>query len=271
MKLFQAKHELWLHLLFSSFAIKDPVIKEKLYELSQISFRHLKWIAKSYREDNKYYDYKRNVINIKHDDVFNTLTHLKERIIENQQYYLVGELFFRIREDENYFISVIDSYLDDVTCNAPITAFNKNMTYQDKKLGSKQRDALILFLFEETYKEYELILIYFYMQNYTDSLLHFDVYQDLVDESQFHLKSFGNMLAELGLLAIPREVHEMSYKITDLDAFILNGIDEELNAKEECRKLAEAVDDPELEVFFNFINYQENYHIELMKKLLVEK
>lgn len=106
------------------------------------------------------------------------------------------------------------------------------------------------------------------MQNYTDSLLQFDVYQDLVDESHFHLKSFGNMLAELGLLAIPREVHEMSYKITDLNAFILNGIDEELNAKEECRKLAEAVEDPELETFFNFINYQENYHIELMKKLL---
>ncbi|MEA1920173.1 MAG: iron-binding protein [Campylobacterota bacterium] len=268
MHLFQAKHELWLHLLFSSFAIKDTRIKEKLYELSQISFRHLKWIAKSYRSDNIYYNYKRNPIAIKHDDVFKTLESLKAHIIAIESHYGEGELFFRIREDERYFLSVIESYLNDLTCNAPITAFNKNLKYQNRELGHQQRDALILFLFEETYKEYELILIYFYMQNYTDSLLQFDVYQDLVDESHFHLKSFGNMLAELGLLAIPREVHEMSYKITDLNAFILNGIDEELNAKEECRKLAEAVEDPELETFFNFINYQENYHIELMKKLL---
>ncbi len=268
MNLFQAKHELWLHILFSSFAIKDPIIKEKLYEMSQIAFRHLKWIASSYRQDNNYYNYKRSEISIKHDDVFKTLLHLKERIHHCQENYKENELFFRIQEDEKYLISVIDSWLNDLTCNAPITAFNKNLNYQNKELSVKQRDALILFLFEETYKEYELILIYFYMQNYTDSLLHFNVYQDLVDESHFHLKSFGNMLGELGLLALPREVHEMSYKITDLKAFILNGIDEELNAKEECRKLAQAVQDSELETFFNFINYQENYHIELMKKLL---
>jgi hypothetical protein len=268
MNLFQTKHELWLQILFSSFAIKDPIIKEKLYELSQIAFRHLKWIAKEYRQDNNYYNYTRNEIAIKHDDVFKTLIHLKESIHKTQKNYTTSELFFRIKEDENYFISIIDSWLNNLTCNAPITAFNKNLKYQDKELNTAQRDALILFLFEETYKEYELILIYFYMQNFTDSLLHFDIYQDLVDESHFHLKSFGNMLGELGLLAIPREVHEMSYKITDLKAFILNGIDEELNAKEECRKLAQAVGDSELENFFNFINYQENYHIELMKKLL---
>ncbi len=268
MNLFQTKHELWLHILFSSFAIKDPVIKEKLYEMSQIAFRHLKWIAKEYRSENNYYNYKRNEISIKHDDVFKTLAHLKECLHNSQKNYHDGELFFRIRKDENYFISVIDSWLNDLTCNAPITAFNKALKYKDKELDTRQRDALILFLFEETYKEYELIFIYFYMQNYTDSLLHFDVYQDLVDESHFHLKSFGNMLAELGLLAIPREIHEMSYKITDLKTFILNGINEELNAKEECRKLAQAVNEPELENFFNFINYQENYHIELMKKLL---
>jgi hypothetical protein len=266
MHLFQTKHELWLHLLFSSFAIKDPLIKEKLYEFSQIAFRHLKWIAKACKENNIYYHYERSSMEIKHTDVFLTLRHLKEKI--NDVHHDDNELGFRIREDHNYFISVIDIWLNDLTCNANITAFDKNLSYQDKALTQEQRDALILFLFEETYKEYELVMIYFYMQNYTDSLLHFDVYQDLIDESQFHLKSFGNMLAELGLLAIPREVHEMSYKITDLRAFILNGIDEELNAKEECRKLAEAVQEPELSTFFNFINYQENYHIELMKKLL---
>ena len=83
------------------------------------------------------------------------------------------------------------------------------------------------YVFEESYKEYELILVYFYMQTYTDSRTQFDIYDDLINESHFHLKSFGNMMALMGILSLPREVHEMSYKITDLHAFVLNGIDEE--------------------------------------------
>jgi rubrerythrin len=39
-------------------------------------------------------------------------------------------------------------------------------------------------------------------------------------------------------------------------------------AKEECIKLATAVKDEELSKFFEFINYQENYHIELMQKAI---
>jgi hypothetical protein len=266
--LFQRKHELWLQILFASFSVNDPLIKEKLYDFSQIAFRHLKWIAKQYREQNHYYNYQRTEITIRIKDTFSLLSHLKEQLIQASKLYSDDELGFRMSEDEKYLISVIELWQTDITCNTPITAFDRHMSFDGKNLSTEQRDALILFLFEESYKEYELIMVYFYMQNYTDEIKQFDVYQDLIDESHFHLKSFGNMMAKMGLLAIPREVHEMSYKITDLEQFILNGIDEELNAKEECRRLAEAVNDPELEDFFNFINYQENYHIELMKRLL---
>ena len=138
----------------------------------------------------------------------------------------------------------------------------------DKGLAQDQIDALTLFLFEESYKEYELILVYAYMQQRTKDITQFNVFQDLVDESHFHLKSFGNMMAKLGILALPRELHEMTYIIKDLEQFVKDGIAEEEAAKEMCKELSEAIKDEDLSKFFDFINYQESYHIELMQKLL---
>jgi rubrerythrin len=140
--------------------------------------------------------------------------------------------------------------------------------WEDKNLEQEQIDALTLFLFEESYKEYELILVYAYMQARTDNALHFNVFQDLIDESHFHLKSFGNMMAKLGILGLPRELHEMTYIVKDLNKFVTDGIAEEEAAKEMCKELSDAIKDEELSKFFDFINFQESYHIELMKKLL---
>ncbi len=268
MNLFQAKHELWLQLLFGSFSVSDDALKTRLYEFSEIAFRHLKWIATDYREHNIYYNYQRSDINIQFKDVFSLLSALKKRLEDIQAFYDERALCERMSQDETYLFSCIAMWQSDLTCNAPITAFDKQMRYEAKALSTAQRDALILFLFEESYKEYELIMVYFYMQTYTDDLQQYRVFGDLIDESHFHLKHFGTMLAKMGLLALPREVHEMSYKIDDFQEFLRNGIDEEHNAKEECRKLAQAVNDDELQRFFDFINSQESYHIELMKRLL---
>jgi rubrerythrin len=138
----------------------------------------------------------------------------------------------------------------------------------DKNLAQDQIDALTMFLFEESYKEYELILVYAFMQARTDDSLQFSIFQDLIDESHFHLKSFGNMMAKMGILALPRELHEMTYVIKDLEKFVTDGIAEEEAAKVMCKELSDAIKDEELSKFFDFINYQESYHIELMKKLL---
>jgi hypothetical protein len=71
-------------------------------------------------------------------------------------------------------------------------------------------------------------------------------------------------------LGVPRVIHKSLYQIDNVVEFLKDGIDEELAAKEECKKLSEAVakDSEPLAKFFDFINYQESYHIELMKKLL---
>ena len=75
----------------------------------------------------------------------------------------------------------------------------------------------------------------------------------------------------MGILSLPRELHPMTYQITDMEKFLIHGIAEEENAKEECRRLASSITDEKLSRFFDFINYQESYHIEIMKRLLKEE
>jgi rubrerythrin len=268
-ELFAVKHELWLKYLFASFAIKDGYLKDKMYDFAMIEFRHLKWISFELKEKGIDYDYNRSMIDIKKESLGSLIEFLiEETKFAIKQYDINNPLFARILNDEYFFLSTFEGILDSGKYDEQITAFNKKRVYEDKKLDETSTDALTLFLFEETYKEYELILVYSYMQNYTDDKELSMVYQDLVDESMFHLKSFGNMLGIMGLLSIPRIVPKEIYKVEDIKQFLLDGIDEEKAAKEECKKLAEAVKDEELSKFFDLINYQEDYHIKLMEKIV---
>ena len=269
--IYQNKHELWLKVLFSSFAIKNDDISRMIYEFATMEFRHLKWISNSLKENNLEYSYSKGAIDIEKKTNFEFFEFLISEIkLCIKSYDPQKELFARILSDEYYMISVLESYLTDDKNNADITAFNRSRNYDGKNLDCQSRDALTLFLFEESYKEYELILLYSYFQNYTDNILQYNVYQDMVDESQFHLKSFGTMLAKMGILAIPRTVIPELYKDKDVKEFLIGGIDEEINAKQECKDLADAIDDEEISKFLEFIMYQEDYHIYLMKKVLNE-
>jgi len=265
-KTYQKKHELWLSILFASFAIEDETIKSRLYDFSQIAFRHMKWLGKEILENGGDYNYDRDMLLLKRESTFDILNALREEIEAIASLYPSNALGYRMQTDDNYLLSYIGELLSIETNNKVISAFNMQRQWED--LDQEQIDALTLFLFDESYKEYELILIYSYMQARTKNLLQFDIYQDLIDESHFHLKSFGNMMARLGILALPRELHEMTYIVKDLEQFIKDGIDEEIAAKEMCKELSDAINDEKLSKFFDFINFQENYHIELMKKLL---
>jgi rubrerythrin len=265
-KTYQKKHELWLGVLFASFAINDEDIKSRLYDFSQIAFRHMKWLGSDILSAGDNYNYDRAMQLIEYTSVFEILQALKAQIITTQQDYPISILGERLKTDDSYLLEYIEQVLQDTKNDATITAFNKKREWNN--LDQASIDALTLFLFEESYKEYELILVYAYMQARTQNKLHFDVFQDLIDESHFHLKSFGNMMAKLGILALPRELHEMTYIVKDLEKFVHDGIAEEEAAKEMCRELSSAIKDEHLSKFFDFINYQESYHIELMKKLL---
>ena len=267
-KIYQTKHELWLSINFASFAITDEEIKSRLYDFSQIAFRHMKWIGNDILEAGDDYNYDRKMTLYKRDTVFEIIEALVSEVQNAQTIYGDSITFDRVKTDDIYLLEYLAEVLLHNDNNKEITAFNMKREWLDKGLAQDQIDALTFFLFDESYKEYELILIYAYMQARTKDITRFNVYQDLIDESHFHLKSFENMMAKLGILALPRELHEMTYIVKDLNQFVIDGIAEEEAAKIMCKELSDAITDEDLSKFFDFINYQENYHIELMKKLL---
>lgn len=269
--LFKRKHQLWLRIAFLSFSLSDPWVKNRLYEFSQIEFRHLKWLAQSLYENHSSYDYERDpTFNIESESFF-ALLHTTINEIKTL-HLLYGEtpLCERMRHDENYILSTLNAYLEKLSLDEPLKAFDRSRHWPDALLNAAEIDALTLFLFEELYKEYELIMVYFYRQVRAETAVQVSHFQDLIDESHFHLRSFGEMMAKMGILALPRTLHPRTYEITDMGRFLRSGILEEENAKEECRKLSSSITDEKLSSFFEFINFQESYHIEIMKKLLKE-
>jgi len=260
-------HEAWLEVLMAGFMSKTNN-KQVLFDFSDILFRHFTWLENALIELDESYSYDRDAVPIKVERLSDLLRAIIARLekIDLQLADLQNkELAGRISSDIHYMIDVLLAMHDE-----EITAFNMERKLADITLTQEATDALTLFLFEETYKEYELILIYNYLKAHSNDAYMNRIFQILIDESFFHLKSFGDMGAKMGILAVPRTVMKELYQVDDVVAFLKDGIDEELAAKEECKKLSEAVgkDNLELARFFDFINHQENYHIALMKDAL---
>ncbi len=267
-ELFQQKHELWLTILFGAFSVKDEAIFDTLYDFAMIEYRHLVWLGDALVEQKVAFDYDKGAIDFQAKDNFALFAIMIEALKAMKERYHDSTMFERFISDEAYFIEKLGFLLDDETNNAPITAFDKSRKMAGFELNQTQTDALTLFLFEESYKEYELILVYTYSNFYNDSKILGSIFSDLIYESHFHLKSFARMMCKMGILSVPRTLMKRIYRFDDLEQFLLDGIKEEEAAKEECLKLAGEVNHKELSAFFTFINEQENYHIALMQKAL---
>ena len=261
-------HELWLTTIMASFMSRNLDTKRDLDNFSDIIFRHFTWIERELIKEGIEYNYDRDMIPIKVDNLKVILNNILDRIntLELMLVDIKSEaLSNRIKTDLEYIKYTI-SHMED----EKVTAFDTNRKYKNYELSDEATDAFTLFLFEESYKEYELIMIYNYLKAHsTDDFLN-KIFQILVDESFFHLKSFCQMMSEMGILGVPRVIHRSLYQVENVVTFLKDGIDEELAAKEQCKDLSNAVakDSQELAKFFDFINYQENYHIELMKEAL---
>jgi len=260
-------HEAWLATLMAGFMSKTQN-KQVLFDFSDILFRHFTWLENELIELDESYSYDRDAIPIKVEKLSDLLHDIEKRLAEIDLQLLSSpdkHLNARIATDIKYIRDVL-MHMEDET----ITAFNMERKFPGIDLTEEATDALTLFLFEETYKEYELIMIYNYLKAHSSDAYLNRIFQILIDESFFHLKSFGDMGAKMGILAVPRLIMKEMYQVEDVVQFLKDGINEELAAKEECKKLSEAVakDSPELEKFFDFINHQENYHISLMEDAL---
>jgi len=261
-------HEAWLVTIMASFMSKDVESKRVLNDFSDILFRHFTWIEKALIVDGIEYDYNRDTLPIKVDNLKVIVTNIIDRLNTLELMLpLVNRdaLKFRLQTDWEYMKYALGNVKDE-----EVTAFDANREYKDYNLTKEATDALTLFLFEESYKEYELIMIYNYLKAHSSDDYLNKIFQILIDESFFHLKSFAEMMAIMGILGVPRVIHKSIYQVENVVEFLKDGIDEELAAKEQCKELSDAVakDSDELAKFFDFINYQENYHIELMKDAL---
>ncbi len=260
-------HEVWLETLMAGF-MSNTANKQVLFDFSDILFRHFTWIENELIKSKESYSYDRDNIPIKVEKLSHILEDITKRLREIKSQlnsYLDSELGSRIERDIDYIEYAIGRIDDE-----EIRVFNMERKYPGVALTQEATDALTLFLFEESYKEYELIMIYNYLKAHSSDAYMNRIYQILIDESFFHLKSFGDMMAKMGILAVPRIVLKELYEVEDIVKFLKDGINEELMAKEECRKLSEAVakESEALAKFFDFINYQENYHIALMEDAL---
>jgi hypothetical protein len=260
-------HEAWLAMIMAGFMSKTEN-KQVLFDFSDILFRHFNWMENELVEAGVAYSYDREPIPIKVDKLSHMLNNIVQRLDAIDEMLSTSpdeDLNFRVLSDIKYMKTVLNDMEDET-----VTAFSTERTFPGISLTEEATDALTLFLFEETYKEYELIMIYNYLKAHSKDPYLNRIFQILIDESFFHLRRFGDMGAKMGILAVPRIIMKELYQVDDVVQFLHDGIDEELAAKEECKKLSEAVakDSPELERFFDFINHQENYHIALMKDAL---
>jgi len=260
-------HEAWLEMLMAGFMSRTAT-KQILFDFSDILFRHFTWLENEIIELNENYSYDRDAIPIKVEKLSDLLHDIVKRLDEiNLQLVSSPDkaLNARISTDIHYMKETLKGMDDE-----RISAFNIARKLPQIALTEEATDALTLFLFEETYKEYELIMIYNYLKAHSSDAYMNRIFQILIDESFFHLKRFGEMGAQMGILGVPRVVMKELYQVEDVVQFLKDGINEELAAKEECKKLSDAVskDSKELAQFFDFINHQENYHIALMKDAL---
>ncbi len=267
-QLFKEVHELFLATQFTGFMSKSKN-RQELYEFANIFFKHLTWLENDFIKNGVEYSYSINQVPIKVEKLSSMINNIIQRIdsIENKlDSCKDGDITYRIRSDFNYIKLVLEKMEnEDVS-----SAFDTKREYPNVTLTDEARDALTIFLFEESYKEYELIMVYNYSKaNSSDAFLN-RIFQILIDESFFHLRSFGQIMADMGILGVPRSLMEEIYKFNDLKKFLKDGIQEEIGAKEECKRLAEAVSSSSeyFASFFTFINNQENYHIALMEEAL---
>lgn len=261
-------HEVWLETMMAAFMSSRGETKDQLFDFAEILFRHFTWLEDELIKIGETYNYDRDALNVQVEH----LSDLLHRIVKEMN-HLDLQLASSPDRDLAHRISSDLHYIRDVMMKLPnekIYAFNKALKYPGVELSTEATQAFTRFLFEESYKEYELIMIYNYLKAHSNDAYMNRIYQILIDESKFHFKSFGNMMAKMGILAVPRMIMKELYQVEDIVQFLKGGIDEELAAKEECIALSAAVakDSKALAGFFDFINRQENYHIALMKDAL---
>jgi rubrerythrin len=263
------KQELWLKVLYSSFVTKNKEIADVLEDFAFIEFRHYTWVLEKYINEKKEFDFDIDEFYDKsHKTTFDIYKDIVEEMKSIREAYPAGATYKRIASDEEYFIDRIENFMKDETLCEVITAFENNRTLPNKDLNEGQTGALEIFLTAETFKEYELTILYSYLNAIIPDKVRGNTFMTLAHESIFHMKKFCEMSNKMGILSLVRSLPKELYQNINLIEYLQGNINEEVDARRDCEILSEKIGDKELGDFFMFIANEETYHIELLTEAL---
>ncbi len=268
-QIIQKAHEDFIKFIYASVMVKEADVRHKLNDIALFKYRHMVWLMQDavnkkipFNMDFKY----ENIAKIKVDNSSDLIEILKIKLDENLAIYegINDSTINRLKNDDSYFIEE----LGKLDVESKITAFNENKKLPGIELSNKSKSALIFFLMEETFKEYELITIYSYLKVHSDIAVADAAFTDLAYDSVYHLKRFADLASKMGVLTFPRAIPHNKYENIGVVEFLKENIEEEMDAEKQCLILAEKIGNKELSDFLLFISRQELYHGELLQRAL---
>ncbi|WP_457563828.1 4-hydroxythreonine-4-phosphate dehydrogenase [Caminibacter pacificus] len=267
-KLIRYQHESFIKFIYASVMVKEELARHKLYDLAMFKYRHMVWaMTDAAREGIKFnmdFDEK-EIAKLK---VAETEEDLLELLLDDLDQNIAlyegidNPTINRLRSDDTYFIRELRA----LDLEGEITAFNDNKTLPGVELEESSKAALVFFLMEETFKEYELITIYSYLKVHTDITIAESAFTDLAYDSIYHLKRFAELASKMGVLTLPRPIPHEKYENIGIVEFLKENIEEEMDAEKQCLILAEKIGNDDLSEFLLFISRQEVYHGELLQR-----
>ena len=265
-------HESFIKFIYSTVMFQENDVKEKLNDIALFKYRHLVWLMQdAVKKDiqfNMDFDYE-EISKIKVYEESELLEVLKDDLNENIALYegIDNATINRLRNDDSFFIKELQKF--DV--ESEITSFNENKMLPEIDLNENAKAALVFFLMEETFKEYELITIYSYLKAHSNIAIANSAFSDLAYDSIYHLKRFAALASKMGILTLPRIIPHEKYENISVVEFLKENIEEEMDAEKQCLILAEKIGNSELKDFLLFISRQELYHAELLQRALNAK
>jgi rubrerythrin len=268
-RLVRFEHESFIKFIYASVMVKEQAAKRLLEDIAMFKYRHMVWaMTDAVKAGIKFnLDFKEEEIKKiqlkREEDLLEVLINDLE---ENLRSY--GEIKTpsrdRFKNDDEYFLS----QLRKLDLEGEISAFNQSKKLPGVDLEENAKAALVFFLMEETFKEYELITIYSYLKVHSNEADANSAFTDLAYDSIYHLRRFANLAAQMGVLTLPRIIPHDKYENIGIIKFLKENIEEEIGAEKQCLILAEKIGNEELSNFLLFISRQEVYHAELLQRAL---
>ena len=268
-QIIQKEHESFIKFIYASIMVKEADVRHKLNDIALFKYRHMVWAMQDAvnKEVSFNMDFdEKEIAKIKVKAEDELIEILKEDLNQNIALYegIDNPTINRFRSDDQFFLKELNM----LDVEGEITAFDENKELPGIELDENSKSALVFFLMEETFKEYELITIYSYLKVHSNIAIANSAFTDLAYDSIYHLKRFADLASKMGVLTLPRPIPHDKYENIGVIEFLKENIEEELDAEKQCLILAEKIGDEYLKEFLLFISRQEVYHGELLQRAL---